>query len=165
MERKLTAEEVKFIEDNIGLMYSTVGRLSRQNYSSNRYYLDHEELVDIAFDGMVRSIRTYDKKRSKFSTYYNLIVERLVYSECRKRRGRLTSRPVLLREGEDLDISVDDDSYYFIDTKLSLTDRQNKIVELKLAGYIDEDIAKELGVSRRTILRDLVAIKEVLRGD
>lgn len=163
MEKELTAEEAKFIEDNIGLMYSTIGRLSRQNYSDNNYYLDHEELMDIAFDGMVISIRTYDNKRSKFSTYYNVIVERLVYNECRKRRT--SNRAVLLREGQELNTQVAYDDYYFVDVRLSLTDRQNEIVELKLAGYSNTGIAKELKVSRRTILRDLVVIKEVLRGD
>ncbi|SDJ23380.1 RNA polymerase sigma factor [Salimicrobium halophilum] len=93
------------------------------------------------------ALESYDPHKSKFSTYFYRKLNYHYLSEIRKNRERqaMLSRILVLHPSSHVD-------HYFIHP--SLSDREQRILQLSIEGYTTDDIALMLSLSKSTILRE-----------
>lgn len=161
----MTESELIYLE-NENLIYSAL----KKHYPS--YYHD-EDIRQIGRIGLWKACSTYNESKSKFSTYaYSCILNEL---KMHFRKENVTKRkpdePIrslnYLYDRDDSDpCSLESilvapdigwlDTEHFIE---SLTSRQKRIVELRIKGFKQREIAAKLGVVQPTICKELSNIR------
>lgn len=156
-----TAAEKLYLE-NENLVYGTL-----QRYFPTLAF--DEDIQQSARIGLWKACLSYQEDRARFSTAAYKFIANEVLTElrkkCRKSKVSTISLNTLLHGSEidgmrELDIMgilpcADDIDWCDIEAFWELlTERQRFIVKARLAGSIDTAIARELGVSHATVIRE-----------
>lgn len=161
----MDAPEIRF-EENMGLVY----------FILKRYFAALSCDPDLIQEGMIglwKACLTYDEDRAKFVTYASTCIQNSVRMSLRKRKKHAgaisldapwddgeghTCTPADLLE--DKTASAFDDGVQVTDFIQRLDAYDRRIVELRLAGMPQADVAQRLGISQCHVSRRLNALKK-----
>lgn len=166
--KKLTDDQRRFATENHNLIYKF---LKSRNLPIDEFY-------DIVAIGYVKAVASFNPDIAQFSTYSYRAMENAVKAEQRKRlaKFRIPEMPIC-----SLDFMVEDadgdgcELYSLVSdrcceqwedevhTKVlidDLSDREKRIVEMKLSGMDQKEIGQELGLTQSYISRLLKTIKQ-----
>jgi RNA polymerase sigma factor (sigma-70 family) len=114
---------------------------------------DRPDLVNEAVERAFHSLKSFEG-RSQFHTWVHVIARRVCYSELTKKIRRRNTEIPLSEYQDDTFASyeLDGDARMTLDRiRRSLSPDENELIELKLQGYSNPEIASRLGVSTSTI--------------
>lgn len=168
--KPLTDAQREFAEKNHNLIYKFI---HNRNLSVEEYY-------DVCAIAYVKAVATFNQNKSKFSTYAYHCMHMAVNQELRllTTKGRhmrliqdsldemITNEKVGKSNRHELIRDVDSLSWedalcdkIMID---SLCDRDRRVIELKMYGMSQSEIARELGCSQPYISRILNKFKKMI---
>lgn len=141
----------QLVIDNMNLVYFLI----------NKYYptfIHDEDLSQVGMIGLINAANTWDESKSKFSTYASNCILNEIKMELKKR----VKQPQLLSldyesRGDDCEIhkfsdtiagEEDVDYVDYAGFCKKLKPQEIKIMDLRLAGYDQPEIAKMLGVPK-----------------
>lgn len=129
--------------------------------SNNYYGINDEDLASYCLEKLDYCLKTY-KSGNKFATYFyrvyaNKLREETENLNCKKRKG------VLVSINEIIDIGLED-TYNLLSMTLpkNLTDKERKFCMLASEGFDNNDIAKELKVSKTTVYKIIKSLQNKL---
>lgn len=158
---KLTTEQKKLVENNHNLIYHV---LNQHGWSIDEYY-------DVAALGLCAAAIKYDKSRGcEFSTYACIAIKNSVLVELRKSRAQRRSGIVIvsLNDYEDFVESLDDapedvmKCCAIYEEVKRLPQKQRKIMQLRLDGYAQGEIAQAMKISQSQVSRLLKSARKKL---
>lgn len=170
----MTAKEEKLVIDNLNIAH----QLAWQYNASLKGLIELEDLQSICFLGLCKAATTYNPDLGNtFTTYSYKVIQNEVNLELRKLSKYKPTVSIYTPIGEDLElkdtISSDLDIFENIqndqnlqllhDEIKKLNPRYRKIIELKLQGLTQVQIAKKLNVSQPSIARSYYKIINILR--
>lgn len=151
--RKLTKEQQKIVEDNHNLIYSFIHKRG----------LDVDEYYGIVAESLCKAVLNWDKSKGNLSTIFYIVARNDLYQEWRKGIASKRKHEGIVSLEDELvldDYNLEDE----IVLKETLEELKNsefrELLELKLLGYNQKEIASMLGVSQVTISRWLRKIGE-----
>lgn len=167
----MNAEQAKLVENNHGLIFSF---LKRYNLSVDDYY-------GVAAIALCKAAMTYSPSKYNFSTYsyrcmYNAIVNEKKAEKVRKHGGdtltvSLNSAIAVRENGEE--VTKEECLKSFDSTEASaitkvvteqlfqgLNSRESDILELRMDGYNQTEIARKLGLSRQRVSEIISLIRK-----
>lgn len=152
--------------ENEKLVYHVVNRIFPT-------FVGNEDLIQEGCLGLWKACNTYDEsKDTQFSTYACQVIA----TEIRMYLRRILKPTDILRDADSLDAKAYDDpngyDYYdiygmdmeWLDSQefmKHLTDRQKRIVCLRVKGHTMRDTAERIGVSYTIVWRELQRIRKV----
>lgn len=137
-------------------------------------YTNDDDLIQVGYIALWKAADKYDPKRSRFSTYaYHCVFNAMVKELGHRKPGNTVSlnQPVKVGDwvGElqdtiedikaspdGMNLAVDLDEFF-----KSLTKRQQTILGMKMYGHTGLEIARELGISKSLVTKELQAINEL----
>jgi RNA polymerase sporulation-specific sigma factor len=141
----------------------------------NKFYPTYafdEDMIQCGMLGLCKAADTYNDEKGKFSTYACTVIRNEIRIELTRREKYKhdvsLSTPVSDEEGvvtlEDqlssqLDVDYCDDKGMLAE----LTDQERQVVMLRSKGYIQEEIATELGISRSVVAMICAKVKSKWR--
>lgn len=158
----INVEFERMFEENMKLVFLVI----KQRFPT---FIYDEDIIQIGYLGLWSAINTYDDSKAKFSTYaywcvYHEISKhfrRLMKQEpdeC-KRVKELVSMDSLINVAGDYDIAwLDFRSFYD-----SLCETDRLIVDLRIFGLTQYEIADRLNVSQRTVCGRLSKMKTTFK--
>lgn len=172
------SDEEKLFYDNIELVHYVLHSMIHINSNSQNY----EDCFQIGCIGLWKACQTYNKQRSKFSTYATKLIYnevkinfRLNFSDKRKVHMTYIESLDMIRDGykeSKIDMIVDDS--YDIDSKIENQQRIERILKLDfqhkdmfidyLNGYSQTELCEKYHVSQPSINKRLSQIKYYLKG-
>jgi RNA polymerase sporulation-specific sigma factor len=176
---KLSPTQEKLITDNMRLVYYHFGKLRY-----NEFKVSHgDDFIGQGMLGLVKAAKTFDADRgAKFATYATRCINNEFYMylrHLRKKDGPMVSMDAEIDTGSDgtpitlSDILCDDSMERTIDNFCrrdevarfsgTLQERDQKILELKLQGKTQREIADAIGCSQSYVSRLVIGIKEKFR--
>jgi len=141
---KLTVEQQVTVEENHDLIYWYI----------HMKHLDIDEWYGLLAIELCLTVVNHDPTKSALSTYFKLRADGVLYREYRKEKSQKRSRvdiPLI----ENIHHYPYEESVRSLSVKEWMESGNNEILEQKLKGYTQEEIAKELGVSQSYISRIL----------
>lgn len=173
MEKKLTLEQQKLVEDNFNLIYG----------ACKKYNINFEECYDIMAIGLCKAARIYNKNKGKFSTiaYAYMLQEyrnylRLLYTNknkinqeaisfgCGGHYSKEGTNVFLEMEKGEIDMNIANvENTLLEDLKPELTDMQYKVLQLFALEYKPMEIAQELKCTSQNVYRIREAIKKKIK--
>lgn len=153
----------KLVEDNIGLVYHFI----------RRYNLCESEYYDVAAIALCKAALTYTNGIGKFSSYALLVIRNEVYTALKKDAVRSKHCMYIYDVIDSLLPAKQNIESSFIDKESvdrllkaidNLPSQEKQIVKLRLRGFTQCAIGKELGISQPTVTKRLKDIKELLYG-
>lgn len=136
-------------------------------------FVGNEDLIQEGCLGLWKACNTYDESEdAQFSTY----ACQVIVNNIRMYLRTILKPTDILRDADSLDAKAYDDpngyDYYdiygmdmeWLDSQefmKHLTDRQKRIVCLRVKGYTMRDTAEKIGVSSTVVWRELKRIREV----
>lgn len=162
---ELSKDQVQFIKDNIKLKSWFLGRMGLI-IGDGVNKADFEHWDSVIFDAMVKAVKTYDSSKSEFSTYFNTVAKNAIISEQRKIDRYNDINMLDKYDNTELfnNIGCLDDYNYF-ELTYGIDGREKRVLDLKIAGYTEQEIASELGVHRRTVSRAMSKAREMVRDN
>lgn len=170
MELKpLSDEQKRLVEENHKLIYWFI----------HKYNLSIEEYYDILALSIIKAAKTFDKSKTKFSTYASIIMRHDFLRHMRKCNKLDTvslDSPIKNDSGEDelsyMSILSDDVDYEYImnraillmDATRTLTDGQLNLLRLYLLEYKYKDIAAMLNIKEGSVRTRIALIKSKIRN-
>lgn len=156
----MTPEELYF--KNEKLVYHVL----HKKFPMSRYDDDFQQIGRL---GLWKACLSYDETKGKFSTYAVPCIENQIKMELRKmgRRPVETSLDTLVKDSDGLTISglfMSEKDVGFVDTiwvDKELTDRQKRILGLLYDGMVQADIAREIGISKTMVSREVTKIRDI----
>lgn len=177
----ITTSPKKLFDDHKHLAKTTLYRtLGQPHKVAKSKAVEFDDLLQVAYIGLWKACKTYNPKRGKFRTHainnmrwniidalnnsFNIIKYPHNYGE--KDRYKLTSIDAEIGHDEDsrnlhesipdldVDNEIENKVLYKINNELllkHLDKTQQKIVQLKALGWTEEEIGRELGVTKQTI--------------
>lgn len=151
----------KLIEDNLGLVYYIV----RKYYPT---FINDEDIIQCGMVGLCQAAEYYDEKQGKFSTLASKCILNCVSNEFRSRMKHVDVRSldykIRTEDGKctvaDTIAGEEDVDYFdlgsFYDT---LTDREKRIIDLRIEGYPQQEIGKTIHTSQETVSQTLKKLK------
>lgn len=179
---KMTTSERKLVEDNIGLVYSSI----RQRYGS-RYMFD-DDTVSVGMFGICKAAQKWNQAVGPFAPFAIKIICNEIDKQYRydRRKKRRPDLPVLSLDVEDSRLDGDDDSVHYLSESiwdgynlenevvnsaimssniLDIVKREAPITtRVIIGGERRADIAKEYGVSQQRITQKMNVEKEHVRS-
>lgn len=147
---KLNAEQRQSVEDNHKLIY----------WFASLKGLDVEEWYGLLAIELCDTVRTYDSNKGSLSNYYKLKAERMMINEFAK-QGRMKRTHNGIYELNDVNHPHDTTD---MDGDIKLKDfigaDDTGILELKMMGFTQSEIADKIGVSQASVSRTLNKMKE-----
>tara|TARA_R100000152_G_C6760759_1_gene184831 strand:- start:448 stop:924 length:477 start_codon:yes stop_codon:yes gene_type:complete len=144
----------KMIEDNQKLVY----KIANSMYIKNKLF-SKEDLIQEGLLSLCRSGHKYDETRGKVSTFITHCVRNDMIKFIKKNK---LQPDLLYSENTKLSYNLDKDfdclDYY--DLCGARTDTEKNVVEMKLKGYTNKKISKELNVSANKVSKIIKAMKE-----
>lgn len=144
--RKLTDRERSLVEENHNLIYSFLHMRD----------LDVDEYYGLVAESLCNAVMHWEEDRGRLSTFFYRVAISDLYKEWRRRgaKKRINSGELPL---DDVIVSCN----YFLEDDVIIKETMEEIncseyaelVDLRLKGYTQEQIAKELGVTQTTISR------------
>src|SRR5690606_29443173 len=122
--------------------------------------VDYEDLVQVGMIGLLEAIREFDPSLGfKFSTFAVPRINARIYKHIRvlsaaKRKGNVISIETVVYDDVSLFEIIEEPSANVEDQAVAnyirdqLLKKEPKIVQMKLSGYTQEEIAREIGVSQ-----------------
>lgn len=170
-KNSITEERQKLVEENHNLIY----------HMCRKYNLSIEEYYDILAIALCKAAIAYDKNTGySFATYacksmFNAYLAHIRYTKSSRRNGVTISLNDIIYENSngDSDIVLEDiisnnldayDECIFLDFS-KLDERQRKIIELRMQGYNQIEIADLFNISQATVTRTLSKIHKLLTDD
>jgi len=152
---KLTEEQRNFVARNHNLIYYCFLSMKLPKRKWDDYY-------SYAAEGLCKASKVFDEKRGRFSTIALHIMKKEIYREYTKERAKkrnaddTASMDSLKDKGRE-DYFEDKlirnyDFHHFFD---KFSEREKNVIKMIYGGYIYDEIAKELGVSKSTIDKDI----------
>ena len=156
----MTPEELYF--ENEALVYHVL----HKKFPMSRFDDDFQQIARL---GLWKACLRYDETKGKFSTYAVPAIENEIKMELRKmsRKPIETSLDALIADTSGLTISeicMGEQDVGFIDTiwvDKELTDRQKRILSLLYDGMVQADIAREIGISQKTVSKEVAKIRNI----
>lgn len=166
--KKLTDDQRRFATENHNLIYKF---LAIRNLSVDEFY----DIVAIAY---VKAVASFDPEKASFSTYAFYVMENEIKHEHRKQiaKSRIGQFSTLSLDSALQNTDGDEFDFYSltsdktwehwedaIETMIvvnSLSDKEKKMIQLKLLGKDQTEIGEELGLSQSYISRLLRKIKQ-----
>lgn len=153
-----------------------LNKIRAMTYSFQGLGFEIEDLIQEATLGFYSAIQVYDFKSSSFSTFCYICIRRMLISLVRKglRKGEVPRSAVIRPEDDILNIPdlsnpeqdyIVKEEYYRLRENINsnLSDKERKILFLYIKGSNYNAIAKELGVSRKTVDNALQRVRKKLR--
>lgn len=166
-------------EDNLGLVYFTINKYFAEWRNRDSGFFDEEDLISIGMIALVESCNKYNEEIDcKFSTYaitkiWSKISRFLGDKHFKNRVGDKKVKEILSIESENSEglsiqnIVADETSsveykttIYFEEFLSKLDKKEKQILELKLEGKNQCQIAKILNVQQATISRDMKIVQD-----
>lgn len=149
-----------YIEELYEKYYSSVYKYFRKKIGEN----DAEDLTQQTFIKLITWISCIDKMRSPKSLIFT-VAKSVLCDYIRKKQFiestvSYISFDELYNYSDDYDFSEDVESEDILN---KLTERERKIVELKIQGYNSKEIGVRLGVSSSTVRTYLEKIRKKIR--
>lgn len=97
MIERLTAEQAKLAEENFPLCYHYTTDAIRKGKDLRKYRLDRDDMLEIAFEGLIKAVKTFNPDSgAAFSTYFwkvctNVFRHEVQLMKCKKRRTNTLS--------------------------------------------------------------------------
>lgn len=165
-ELKLTPEQTIFAEENIQLAYKLVS-VWRRKYP----FLDYVDIYDTVIHAFIKSVRTFDEEKGKFSTYIYYVTEREIHKYFRdinteKRKADLVSIDNFnTKSGAERKISYHEmlgepDKYVFEDVEWlrkasqALSERERRLIHMTIVqGISQKEVGSLEGISQMHVSR------------
>ena len=160
----MTPEELYF--ENEALVYHVL----HKKFPMSRFDDDFQQIARL---GLWKACLRYDETKGKFSTYAVPAIENEIKMELRKmsRKPIEISLDDLIRDTSDdtdgltiFGICMGDQDVEFVDTiwaDKELTERQKRILSLLYNGMVQDDVAREIGISQTTVSREVAKIRNI----
>ena len=151
----------KLIEDNMMLVYYII----RKYYPT---FINDEDIVQCGMVGLCQAAEYYDEKQGKFSTLASKLILNNVSNEIRSRMKHANVKSldyqIRTKDGHctvaDTIVGDEDVDYFDLDFfNDTLTEREKKIVDLRLDGYTQQEIGHDIHVSQETVSGTLKKLK------
>ena len=160
----MTPEELYF--ENEALVYHVLNK----KFPMSRFDDDFQQIARL---GLWKACLRYDENKGKFSTYAVPAIENEIKMELRKKSRKpieLSLDDLIRDTSDDADgltifgIFMGDQDVGFVDTiwaDKELTERQKRILSLLYNGMVQDDIAREIGISQTMVSREVAKIRNV----
>ena len=160
----MTPEELYF--ENEALVYHVL----HKTYPMSRFDDDFQQIARL---GLWKACLRYDENKGKFSTYAVPAIENEIKMELRKKSRKLIEMSLddLIRDTSDdtdgltiFGICMGEQDVEFIDTiwiDKELTYRQKRILSLLYNGMVQDDVAREIGISQTMVSREVSKIRNI----
>ena len=160
----MTPEELYF--ENEALVYHVL----HKKFPMSRFDDDFQQIARL---GLWKACLRYDETKGKFSTYAVPAIENEIKMELRKKSRKPVeiSLDDLIRDTSDdadgltiFGICMGDQDVGFVDTiwaDKELTERQKRILNLLYKGMVQDDVAREIGISQTMVSREVAKIRNV----
>lgn len=133
-------------------------------------YVDYEEMYQEAMCIFLKCLDKYDVDNGCFYFFVRTSIERKMkslYVKMKKYSNIISLDSSFYIDGKEnrLDYVCEEDKEYNYDDCLNeiLADEHKKIISLKLKGYTYEEIAMMLSMSKQSVYRRIVKIKNILK--
>lgn len=150
--RKLTVDESNKVAENHNLIYW---------YIESRGNLDRDYWYDIIALELCRTVMHHEPERGELSTYFKKRCDNLVrkqFTKIKKDYERVKYSTMDDSQMDSLDWS--EDNMDTIGVREFIDNSQNsEIIKLRLEGYSQKEIAKELGMSVMAVHRKMKEIR------
>lgn len=157
--------EQELFNTNINLAYFTL----RKYFP---WYADDEDVKQICLIGLWKACTKFDPNKGyTFSTFAVEVIRRsmLNFLRSEKKRKRIQyTDSVVYYDGEEVDLIESIPDKYAGETSLDfcfeelsekLNDKETRVLQMKIKGYNQVEIAKRLNISQPTVARYLRQIK------
>jgi len=178
MSRMDSQEEVKNDVENLFLqnIHLIIPKVVRQACASLGHYPDQAEIDDyvqeineLLLEDNRRVLRSFHH-RSKPETYLYTIARRRIIHRLRRRSGikklddmRPDSSIFIVQPDQEKKLLAKEMEAILWEAFSELTERERKLLSLWLQERSIEEIAKEMGVKKRSVSRRIIAVTEKLR--
>lgn len=154
MVRRLTKRQRRLAEDALEVVPKAIHGFCRA-YPGIRKKLDRIDAVEVAYLAVVRAAKTYDKTKSKVTTYFTMAIFNALLKElARDQRQSLEGMQRVPVEMVDVAAKADTMSKEMRSAMASIPEESRRVIyERFFRGRTLADIAAEGGVDRRTIRR------------
>ena len=146
--------EEQLVRDNYGLVVSQ----ALSFLSDNKIPL--EDFIQAALIGLLKSIRKFEEKKSKFSTFASVCIKNEMLNLKRK------NKKDLVIFNDDL-VSINHPEYmssnFFEYLPDCLTEEDKFIIKLKLTNHTNSEIADFLSCSKSTVSNKIRRIIKVIK--
>lgn len=158
MVRRLTKRQRRLAEDALEVVPKAIQGFCRA-YPGIRHKLDRIDSVEVANLAVVRAAKTYDKSKSKVTTYFTMAIFNALLKElAREQRQSLERMHRIPLELVDAVAKADIMSLEMRSAMSSIPDESRALLfERFFRGRTLADIAAEGGVDRRTVRRRVEA--------
>lgn len=166
---KLTDEQKKLVEDNHNLIYSY----------ANKKHISAEKWYDVLAIAICKAARTFDSDKGKFSTWAYRFMDNELRT-CWNKENKKSKIPESFMLSYDATNNNEDveynDSYIncfsdieayedivqstmMLDIVNDMNDIEKRVFELVLSGYMQQEIAAEVGRTRQQVGRIVNGIR------
>lgn len=157
---KLTTKQTKLIEDNINFIY----------WYCHKNNLDTDDWFGILSLEICQKINKFDESKGTFTTFASMIFDNCVRQEYRRQMAQKRPREVkefdfteLLKTKEGVKVLDDVESQIYVDQFLTKY-ADDEIIQLRLEGYNQSEIADIMGISQVKVSRHLAVLKDEFKG-
>ena len=156
------------IDDEIKQFEGLIDLVIFSKYKQCLYYIEYDYLYSEGLIGLWKGIESFDESRgiTKETHYFNNIklkISSLINRSIdkMKRKGREGVRLINIEDYENK-IGYRDDMDFDVSElfEVDLTERQRFIVEKRIKGYTQKEIATMLNTSQQVISQELTRIKK-----
>lgn len=162
-EAEQLVEEYMYLVKSISAGYKAVG-------------LDHDDLMQEGFIGLIDAIRKYDPEReASFKTFASVCIRNRIHKQlaaAQTKKHQILNQSVPFDESASVETSIDPESLLLqkeknqevnqhINTLLSLFEKET--LSLYLQGDSYETISRKLGVTKKSVDNALVRIRKKLK--
>ena len=169
-------DENEIFENNIGLAYMVAHRY--KNYPEEK-----EDIFQLAYEGLWKAVKKYDKDKSKFSTYAVRIMTNNINNYLRGKKkerktdsldrgieqcesGMLSKISLMDLQMCDGDFTEEVENKIILEEtlkKLKLDEKQELVFKYWVAGKRQIEIAKLVNISQPSVSRIIEVIKNKLK--
>lgn len=149
---RLTPEQSEIVANNEKLIY----------WYLNLKGLDIDEWYDLLAIELCYTVAKHKPEKGSIANYYKLRCDGLVSKEWRKNMTQKRDGVMSMLDDEMIGESVDHSG---LSMEMLLEQADSDILNLKVQGYSQKEIAMELGVSQSYVSRALKELREKLELD
>lgn len=159
MDYRLTKEQEYFFSENYNLVYSLLNK-----YKNKVSVNDVDDLKQLIHIAMIKSIKTFDSNKGKFSSYVYKITDNMVNDFL---KSEIPNSNHLNIDKQSYKLEVDYIKSKNIElivrnTKLKFKQKYQRIIDLFIDGYNGVEISRLTGFSRSFVNKIIKEYKEKL---
>lgn len=146
---KLTEEQQKLVADNHNLIY----------WYAHRHHVNLDEYYDLLAIELCYTIMKYEEDKGSLSNYFKLRASGALYKEHRKTQAKKRIPKGVEFIDNMHSVANEDDMIEQLELQEWVNVSNSEILNLKVQGYSQTEIATKLGVSQSYISRVLKQLK------